>query len=104
MENWTKFNECGLYRSRGIIRSDKRGLHIVVNEKTQSEITITVPIQNEAMLAPYLDKPVTSIVQLEKLKHGSTVNATVTKIDIRIPHPLTPNDTGVEFISKGACK
>jgi hypothetical protein len=103
-DDWTGITDCGSYLIRGITRSTKNGLIIVVNEKTQSEITILVPILNEAMLAPYIDRAITATVTVEKKLPGEKVRGTIQHIKSRNPNPLNPKDTGVSIITKADCK
>ena len=63
---WNGFKGCGMYQALGIGRSTKNGLVIVINEKTQSEIVLTLPIANEATLAPYVDRELNASVILKK--------------------------------------
>jgi hypothetical protein len=98
-QNWTGISDCGTYEVKGVTRSTKQGPVIIVNEKTQSEFTITVPIQNEATLAPYVDKAIVAEVTFQSPTRGS-----VNKIKTRIPNPLSPKDSGVQMVTKSKCK
>lgn len=103
-EEWTGFSDCGIYQVNGVARTTKNGLVIVVNEKTQSELIITVPILNEAKLAPYIDKALAANVVIEQKPSGPKFLATIKEIQSRIPNPLAPKDTGIKIISKVECK
>ncbi len=103
-ESWTGISHCGIYEVKGVAHSTKNGLVIVVNEKTRSEIVITVPILNEAKLAPYIDKAFSAEVLIETIPSGSKVIGTIKDIHSRIPNPLDPKDTGLKMISKAKCK
>jgi hypothetical protein len=103
-DNWTGVSDCGTYQVKGIGRSSKNGPIIVVNEKTQSEIIITLPIPNEAILAPYVDRSFVAIVQIDEMTSGPKMKGLIQEIKTRIPDPLTPNDTGIKMISKAKCK
>jgi hypothetical protein len=104
-EGWMGSIECGQYEAKGIVRSINNELHIVVNEKTQSEIIITVPIQNEATLAPYVNMPVAAKVEfLNKPVKKEKLSGTVKEIKARVPNPLNPADTGIKLLSKEKCK
>lgn len=104
-EDWTGFKTCGKYAVRGIVRkSVDRALVIVINEKTASEITFSVPIKEEPILAPYIDRPTVATVTIDNLSKGSKILGHVNNIDLRLPNPLNPADTGVSLISKGQCK
>lgn len=103
-ESWTGITVCGLYSAKGIVRSYKDGLVINVNEKTKSEIIISVPIMNEPKLAPYLNKAVEASIEFKKLTPHLKLLGTVTQIKSRLPNPIDPSDTGIKLISKGACQ
>ena len=99
-EDWTGFSGCGTYEVSGTARSLKKSLVILVNEKSKSEMIINVPIINEPMLAPYLDKPILATLDFDKSKSEGTVKI----IKSRIPNPLNPMDTGIKLMSKADCK
>lgn len=103
-QEWTGVSDCGLYQVNGVGRSTKAGLVLVVNEKTKSEFTISVPVTNEPFLAPYVDKAMEASVAISKKSLGSKIEGTIKEIKRRIPNPLDPMDTGVKLISKAACK
>lgn len=103
-KDWTGLSACGNYKVKGIVRSSKEGLFIVVNEKSQSEITISVPAQNEATLAPYVDKDIEASVSVSKKLSAAKALGTVSEINSRVPNPINPVDTGIQLISKGKCK
>jgi hypothetical protein len=103
-DNWTGVSTCGIYLAKGIVRSTHDGLGIIVNEKTQSEIVIHVPIQNEAFLAPYLDRAMTASVAISRLSPNLKIEAIVKAIASRIPNPLNPMDSGIKLIGKTECK
>ena len=102
--DWTGFTDCGDYLVNGIARSDKNGIVIVVNEKTQSQISITVPISHEPILAPYLNKELKATLHFEKKSPGTKLSGTIIAIDSRNPNPLNPKDTGISLINKANCK
>ena len=99
---WFGYKGCGLYRVRGIGRSRPNGLKIILNEKTNSEILISLPITNEVMLAPYVNKELTAKVKIYKTD-GATASGVIKEIDRRIPNPLDPKDTGIDYIDKSDC-
>lgn len=103
-QDWTKITSCGEYKVRGVARLIKKSLLIIVNEKTQSEVTIKVPINNEANLAPYLDKPLEATVIFAKNANGPEVSGKIKDVKSRLPDPLNPMDTGINLISKSACE
>jgi hypothetical protein len=90
--------DCGLYEVRGVGRLTKNGPVVVVNEKTQSEIILNIPITNEAMLAPYIDRPLVASVNIQKQQN------VIEKISSRLPNPIAPQDTGMKLLEKRDCK
>jgi hypothetical protein len=103
-QNWSGITVCGSYQVSGIVRAFKSGLVMVVNEKTQSEIVISVPIPNEAKLAPYLDKSMLATVAFVKKPQASHYQAVVQNIAARIPNPLSPKDSGIKILSEAKCQ
>ena len=96
---------CGTYQINGTVRSGSKGPYILIHEKTNSEITIIVPIPNEGKLAPYIGSPVTAeILVKKKSTAGSRILGEVKKIKIRNPNPLNPKDTSVELLEKVECQ
>lgn len=103
--DWSGIADCGTYQVRGVVRApEKSGLHIVVNEKSQSEILVSVSIQDEAALAPYVDKAMEATMAFDKKSPGAKVKGSVKTINSRIPNPINPMDTGIKLISKAVCK
>jgi hypothetical protein len=102
--DWTGFQGCGLYQVRAIARSIKNIPMIVINEKTQSEIVLTLPIENEPTLAPYINRAFLAEVQIEKKMIGPNGKGIVKNIKTRLPDPLNPTDTGIKLITKSECK
>ena len=104
-QDWAGFSGCGVYEVRGVARMLKKHLVIVVNEKSQSEITIAVPLKNELFLAPYLDNSLWASVEFQKNKtKKQNLEGLIKEIKSRIPNPLAPDDTGIKLISKVECK
>lgn len=103
-QDWTGISDCGTYKVSGVARSAKNGLVIVVNEKSKSEVTINVPLQNEALLAPYVDMALEASLIFTKKSQGSKVEGTIKEIKSRVPNPINPMDTGIKLISKAKCK
>jgi len=101
--DWTGFQGCGLYEVKGVVRFIKNIATMVVNEGTKSEIKISVPIENEPKLSPYIDTPFIAEVEIKSKMNGSLGTGTVVKIDTRLPHPLNPKDTGMSFLKKSEC-
>lgn len=97
--------ECGEYNVRAVVRAKKDGMVIVVNEKTQSEHTIALPVQEQAKLGAYMEKPASITLLLTSPFNGTRgYSNTIIKIEDRIPNPLNPQDTGFKLIKKLDCK
>ena len=102
--DWSGISQCGQYQVSGIARSTKKGPVIVVNENSQSEFRITVPLTNEARIVPYLDKALIATVSFEKQPVDYHYQGVVIEIGSRIPNPLSPKDSGVKMLSGAKCK
>ena len=102
-QEWTGI-DCGTYEVKGVVRSSKNVLLIIVNEKTKSEIVITVPIPNEALLAPHVDKPILANLVVNSKASGPHFLGTIQEIQARVPNPLSNRDTGMQLIAKTECK
>lgn len=76
---------------------------MVANEKNLSEITITVPIPNEAKLAHYLDKSMLATVAFVKKPQASNYQAVIQNIAARILNLLSPIDSGIKILSEAKC-
>jgi hypothetical protein len=103
-ESWTGLSSCGHYLVMGTVHINDKGPVIVVNEKSLSEIMITVPIQNEIFLAPYDNQSIEAIVEFSKKFSFSKVQGIVKKIKYKTPNPLNPNDSKIKLISAARCK
>lgn len=102
--SWTGFSSCGLYLVKGTVHSGGKYPVIVLNEKSLSEITITVPIQNEIFLAPYDNRSIEATVEFSKKFEFSKMHGVVKKIKERIPNPLNPEASKIKLISISECK
>ncbi|MEI6314498.1 MAG: OmpA family protein [Syntrophus sp. (in: bacteria)] len=103
---YESYRGCGEYIVAGIVRTSMNGFHIVINEKTNSEHTLKVPIPEEPKLAPYIDRPMKAHLILDKMLDGTMGTVTViNSVQDRIPDPLWPVfDTGFRLIKKMECK
>ena len=102
--SFAELSDCGEYEIRGIVRSKEKGYGIVVNEKTMSEINITLPLQVQLKILPYVDRPMTAVVVLDKRFDGTNGQSdNLISIKTRIPDPLKPDDTGLSLVKKTAC-
>lgn len=102
-QDWTGISDCGRYTVRGVGRTIQHAAVIVVNEKSESEIIVHVPIINEAYLAPYDNRALIATVLIPKISQGSSVEGIIEAIGERIPNPLNPQDTGIRLVEKTAC-
>lgn len=100
-----ELSECGEYEVKAIVRTTKTGHDIVVNEKTMSEMNISVPVTEQLKLAPYVNRPMTAVVSLKQKFDGTKGQAeSILKIETRIPDPMKPGDTGIKLVKKTDCK
>jgi hypothetical protein len=98
-------SDCGEYEVRGIVRTKQVGHEIVINEKTMSELNISLPISEMLKLAPYVDRPMTAIILLNKKFDGTKgTSDKIISIKDRIPDPLKPDDTGLILVKKESCR
>ena len=102
--DWTGFQGCGHYQVRGVVRTIENTQVIVLNEKSKSEIQFKLPIDNEPMLSPYVNRAIDADLEITKPMNGSKGNGIVKKIKERIPNPINPLDTGLSFVKKSECK
>lgn len=98
-------SECGEYTIRGIVRALPDGVTIVVNEKTQSELKIAMPIFEQSKIGGHINKPVT-IKALLRTQFDGTKGFTekIISSEFRLPNPLNPQDTGLSLDKKVDCK
>lgn len=95
---------CGEYEVRAVVRAKKTSYEIVVNEKTMSEINIALPVPEQLKLAPYIDRPMTAVLILDKKFDGTKGRSEkIISVKNRIPDPLKPGDTGLTLIKKMKC-
>lgn len=100
-----ELTDCGEYEVRAIVRAGKLSHEIIVNEKTQSQLTLTMPVLERLKLAPYVDRPITAVVVLNQKFDGTKGEIdSIIKIENRIPDPMKPGDTGLKLIKKMDCK
>ena len=95
--------DCGEYNIKGVVRGGV-GISIILNEKTQSQYTLTMSGPLQASIGAYLNRDVVANVLLSRLLNP--VKGEITKvlsIENRIPNPLNPTDTGFTLIKKMDC-
>jgi hypothetical protein len=99
------FTGCGEYSIKGVIRAKEKGFVMIVNEKTASEITLMLSINEQARIAIFNDASIASIVILDQPFNGTIgIAKKVVTLEKRIPDPLNPSDTGLELVKKMDCK
>ena len=99
-----ELSDCGEYEVRGVVRAKERGYGIVVNEKTMSEINISLPLHEQLKILPYSDRPMTAVLVLDKRFDGTNgLSESIVSIKNRIPDPLKPGDTGMSLLKKTQC-
>lgn len=100
-----ELSSCGEYEVRAIVQAGKIGHEIVVNAKTRSELTLTMPIEERIKLAPYIGSAITAKVVLNKKFDGTKGEIdSIISIEKRLPDPLNPKDTGLKLIKKTECQ
>ena len=99
-----ELSDCGEYEVRGIVRAKKTSYEIIVNEKTMSEINISLPLSEQLKLLPYVDRPMSANLVLIKKFDGTKGSAdSVISVKNRIPDPLKPGDTGLSLVKPLKC-
>ena len=99
-QEWTGFKGCGSYKIFGVVRMKNNSPHILIHEKTQSEIDLSVAIKDEPQLAPFIGLSIEAQVELAQKMNGSKGTVKISSINQRIAHPLDPNDEKIEFLNK----
>lgn len=98
-------SDCGEYSIRGVVRPTSEGLSLIVNEKTQSEYKISMPIFEQGKIGGYINKPVTVRALLDKKFDGTKgYTEKILSSEFRLPDPLNPKDTGFTLDKKTNCK
>lgn len=97
--------KCGLYTFQGVVRETPDDFQIIINEKTASEIKISVTGIDLLKLSSYKDKAIQAEVILteNQFGHDLTVNE-VSNIKARISNPLNPKDTFIKITKPLTCK
>ena len=99
-----ELSACGEYEVRGVVRAKEKGYGIVVNEKTMSEINISLPLNEQLKILPYSDKPMKAVLVLDQKFDGTKgISNKIISIVLRIPDPLKPGDTGMSLMKKTEC-
>lgn len=84
--------DCSLYELKGTVRVVNYNLHLMVAERTGSELDLLVPIRIQTEFSPYVDKFIagTFTVAAKDIKTRIKI-LQVSKIDFAVPDPLNQN-------------
>jgi hypothetical protein len=96
-----EFKGCGEYSLKGVVRKvpgTKLGVAYIVHEKTKSQLQFEFNEKDDfVVLVAYLDKPTSLNAKVFQNMDGTKGEMQdVSKIALRFPNPLSPNDT--EFL------
>lgn len=96
---------CGKYKIRGVARIIDNDIVFMVNEKTKSQIKLSMPVTEEVKLGPFIDRPVvlTGVLLSKMDGTNGTLNEIIGTPEKRIPDPMRPGDTGFHFLSSENC-
>ena len=98
--------ECGRYKISGKARMVQNMPFIVVNERTSSEYLISISLEEEPKLAPYIDQPIQLTATIDTKMDGRKGKAHgLNEVALRVPQPLAVRpDTGFLLLSKNRCQ
>lgn len=97
--------KCGEYSFNGVVRNQKEGTRLIINEKSMSQYTIDFNDSDTMKLSIYNDQYVSGTIKIETLvNHYNLSDATLLKISERVPNPLNPTDTFLTFVKADKCK
>ena len=97
---------CGEYKVSGTAKIINNTPFIVINEQSVSEYVLSIPIEEEPSLAPFINRHFTLNGLIEKKLNGMKGEMRLIKnITLRIPNPLNGSkDTGLKLIKDIPCK
>jgi hypothetical protein len=103
------FKGCGEYRIKGILRQDKslkNFFYYSVLENTQSEMKFTIKkVEDLGRILVMLNKPSQFNGKILSLLDGTKgVLQDLSLIEDRFPKPLSPKDTGIEWLKEWPCE
>lgn len=97
--------KCGLYTLQGVVRETPDDFEVVINEKTASEVKVSITGIDLVKLASYKDKSIKAEIILTENQYGHDLTVEeISNIKLRISNPLNPKDTFIKIISPKACK
>lgn len=84
--------DCSVYQLKGTVKDIKHYLHLIVAERTGSEMELLVPIKIQTEFSPYVNKFVagTFTIHGKVIQPGRKILA-VSDIDFAVPDPLNQN-------------
>lgn len=84
--------DCSVYQLKGTVKDIKHYLHMIVAERTGSEMDLLVPIKIQTEFSPYVNKFVagTFTIYGKVVQPGAKILA-VSNIDFAVPDPLNQN-------------
>lgn len=97
--------DCSVYELRGTVKAIKYDLHLIVAERTGSELDLLIPVMIQTEFSPYVNKFVAGTFTVEG-KEIQTRNKIlgVQKIDFAVPDPLSQNQaTSFKKIKEVVC-
>lgn len=85
---------CGVYQIEGYVRSDETAIYLVLNEHTQSQMKIDLPIHSQGQVAGYIDLPISVGIRITQKFDGTRgrADALTEPARLRIPTPVQPLD------------
>lgn len=99
-----EISDCGEYNARAVVRIIDSEMKIVVNETTQSEMIISMPLLEQGKVAGHINRPVTIKLLLTKKFDGMKgVSDKILSTELRIPDPIKAMDTGLTLVKKMDC-
>lgn len=97
--------KCGLYTLQGVVRETPDDFEVVINEKTASEIKVSVTGIDLVKLASYKDKSIQAEIVLTENQYGHDLTVKeISNIKVRIGNPLNPKDTFIKLVSPKNCQ
>lgn len=84
---------CGIYEFQGVPKIQANQMILIINEKTLSELSISIPKKDEPRFAPFLNLTTKGKLEIHQFKDYKTVNAKAfSDLDYAVPNPLKSTD------------
>jgi hypothetical protein len=105
-ETQMMLNDCGEYQASGIVRIVNNAPFIIINERTMSEYVLSIPINEEPKVAPFVNRHFTFTGTIEKKMNGTKGEIKLLKnLDLKVPNPLNGSkDSRLLKIKDITCK